>query len=212
MRTTTGYVHSNPPNPTPPAYPPPSVPLSVYRELAAELHTAEDKLDVLSAKNQQLAQENQTLRQEITRVVQACLDLQKLVDPQAVAAKPATSVKSSDRPAPRCGNNVKNTTNVPSAADPQRQKVSRPQPPVQPKVSGSKNNRAEFSVPVVEMISSIPEPIFIEEQEVSYYSPSEPKPKEISGWWLIVTILLIMLTAFGAGYLVVRPMFEHQSR
>lgn len=212
MRTTTGSVHTNPPKPNPPAYPPPSVPMSIYRELATELHTAEAKLDALSAKNQQLAQENQTLRQEITKVVQVCLQLQKLVDPQAVPAKPATS---SDRPAPRPTNNVKNTTNDPAAANPPRQtrqKVSRPQPPVDPKVSGSKNHRVEFSVPVVEMISSIPEPIFIEEQEVSYYSSTDPKSKEISGWWLVITILLIMVTAFGAGYLVVRPMFEHQSR
>jgi hypothetical protein len=212
MRTTTGSVQSNPPKPNPPAYPPPSVPMSIYRELADELHTAEAKLDVLNAKNQQLAQENQTLRQEITRVVQACLQLQKLVDPQAVPAKPATSGTSSDRPVPRSANNVKNTTKDPIAADPSRHKVSRPQPPIEPQASGSKNYQPEFFVPVVEMISSIPEPIFIEEQEVSYYPPTEPKSKEISGWWLVITILLIMLTAFGAGYLVVRPLFERHSR
>ncbi len=230
MRTTTASVHSHPVKPIPPAYPPPSVPLSIYSELAAELHTVEAKLDLLTTKNQRLTQENQLLRQEITKVVQAFLNLQKLVDPHAVPATDATSAtpsdrsvpspasniqnttKSSDRPAPSPASNVKNTTNQPVVKTPPRQPVSRPQPPIAPKASSSKSYPVEFSVPVVEMISPIPEPIFIEEQEVSYYSPSDSESKEISGWLLVVTILLIMLTAFGAGYLVVRPLFEHQSR
>ncbi|AFY35713.1 hypothetical protein [Calothrix sp. PCC 7507] len=212
MRTTTSSVQTNPPKPSPPAYPPPSVPLSIYRELAAELHTTEAKLDALTAKNQQLTQENQLLRQEITKAVQAFLHLQKLVDPQSVAATPAAPTTPSDRPAPSPATNVKNTTNHPVAKAPPRQQVSRPQPPVTPKSSSGKSHSTEFSVPVVEMISPMPETIFIEEQEVSYYSPTEPESKEISGWWLVITILLIMLTAFGAGYLVVRPLFEHQSR
>ncbi len=58
MRTTTGSVHSYPTQPTTPAYPP-SVPLSVYRELATELQTVQTKLDKVTTKNQQLAQENQ---------------------------------------------------------------------------------------------------------------------------------------------------------
>ncbi len=43
----------------------PSVPISVYRELAAELQAAEALLDSLNAQNQHLAKHNQKLRQEI---------------------------------------------------------------------------------------------------------------------------------------------------
>ncbi|WP_017653641.1 hypothetical protein [Fortiea contorta] len=201
MRTTANSVQTNLPKASPPAYPPPSVPLSVYRELAVELQTVEAKLDVLTAKNQQVVQENQLLRQEITRVIQACLHLQKLVDPQA------TPTTSSDRPIPNPPPTVKPVTKRPvTTASP------RPRPPVDPKVFVNKNHRATASVPVTEMISQMPEPVLITEQEVSYYPPTESKSREISGWWLVITILLIMLTAFGAGYLVVRPLFERQSR
>jgi hypothetical protein len=186
------------------------VPLSVYRELAAELQTAEARLDLLTAKNQQLSQENQLLRQEITKVVQSFLHLQKLVDTQVV---PAASSTSSDRPAPHSAPDAKATTKHPVAAASPRQQAPRPpQPPTVPKVVKGKKPPVEFSVPVVEMVSPMPEPVFIEEQEVRYYSPTEPESKEISGWWLVISILLIMITAFGAGYLVVRPLFEHQNR
>jgi len=45
----------------------PSVPLSVYRELAAELQAAEAMLDSCNAQNQHLAKQNQQLRQEISK-------------------------------------------------------------------------------------------------------------------------------------------------
>ena len=74
MKTTTGSHYSQPTN----NYPP-SVPLCVYRELTAELQAVQSKLDVITSHNQKLVQENQQLRQEITKVIQSCLELQKLV-------------------------------------------------------------------------------------------------------------------------------------
>ncbi|MFO5472954.1 MAG: hypothetical protein ACLBM2_03390, partial [Dolichospermum sp.] len=60
----------------PPTNYPPSVPLYVYRELTAELEAIQSKLDVVTNHNQKLAQENQQLRQEITKVIESCLELQ----------------------------------------------------------------------------------------------------------------------------------------
>ncbi|NJL09762.1 MAG: hypothetical protein HC908_04805 [Calothrix sp. SM1_7_51] len=54
-----------------------SVPLSVYRDLSAELQAAQAMVDVLTTKNEQLVAENQHLRQEITKAVQSTLQLQK---------------------------------------------------------------------------------------------------------------------------------------
>jgi hypothetical protein len=218
MRTPTSSVYTHPAKPsTPstPSYPPPSVPLSVYRELAAELQAAETKLDLLTTKNQQLTQENQLLRQEIIKVVQSFLHLQKLVDTQAAPTAPTApvaSTKSSDRPAPHPTPDVKVEQNRSVKVATPRQQVPRPQPATAPKVTKNKKQAAVFSVPVVEMVSPMPEPVLIEEQEVRYYSSAKPDSQEISGWWLFISIVLIMLTAFGAGYLVVRPLFEHQSR
>ncbi|BAY26041.1 hypothetical protein NIES2100_58520 [Calothrix sp. NIES-2100] len=207
MRASTNSIYNQPPTPTAPASPP-SVPLSVYRELAAELQTTQAHLDKLTAKNQQLTQENQLLRQEMTKLIQSCLRLQKLVD---FSASPPTTTPSN----PVSGNSPEVKTTSPPTASTKarpRQQVARPRPPVVAEAPGSNSHRSPVAVPVMEMMPQMPQPVFIEEEEVRYYPTTEPETKEVSGWWLVITILLIMLTAFSAGYLVVRPLFEHQSR
>ncbi len=232
MRTTTGSVHSQfPRQPVSPNYSP-SVPLSVYRELAAELQAAQAKLDALNLKNQQITQENQHLRQEIAQVVKACLHLQKLLDdhqPQpnyqpdistvnrqpAQESDPPTTTTTTPTPSnypvdsPPVAE-VKRMKKPPVTVVPPRQKASRPRPP---KASAPKKiRREEFYVPVVDVDFPIPEPVFIEEQEVRYYTTIESEPKELSNLWLIIFIVLIIITGFAAGYLIVRPLFVHPSR
>ncbi|AFZ23605.1 hypothetical protein Cylst_1315 [Cylindrospermum stagnale PCC 7417] len=187
MRTTTGSVHSHPP--TTPGYSP-SVPLSVYRELTAELQATQAKSDALTAKNHQLAQENQLLRQEIAKVVESCLQLQKLVDSSAAPVSP---------PVPRAATQAKSPTKHPANPAPPRQQANRVPP--------QKSRRDDF----VDTSFPIREPVFIEEQEVRYYAVPKPEVKELSGWLLVFTIFFIMVTAFGAGYLVVRPLFANQN-
>ena len=203
MQASSNSIYNQPRTPTAP----PSVPLSVYRELAAELQTTQAQLDKLTAKNQQLTQENQLLRQEMTKLIQSCLRLQKLVD---FSASPPNTPNNPEAHTPP---NVK-TASPPTAAAKARprQQVARPRPPVISEVPGSKSHSSQVSVPAMEMMPQMPQPVFIEEQEVRYYPSTEPEAKEVSGWWLVITILLIMLAAFSAGYLVVRPLFEHQSR
>lgn len=53
----------------------PSVPMSVYRELATELRANKAVIDSLNSRNHQLMQQNQRLKQEIHNVVQATLSL-----------------------------------------------------------------------------------------------------------------------------------------
>src|ERR671932_1404082 len=57
----------------------PSVPISVYRELAAELQAAQAMLESLKAQNQQLVKQNQQLRQEVEKAVQSAQHLQQIV-------------------------------------------------------------------------------------------------------------------------------------
>ncbi|MBK1990770.1 hypothetical protein A0J48_025210 [Sphaerospermopsis aphanizomenoides BCCUSP55] len=203
MRTTTGNVHS--PTPTP-SYSP-SVPLHVYRELVAELQAVQAKLDVVTSHNQKLSQENQQLRQEISKVVQSCLELQKLVDSSGSSSQPPkrTQVEakkipnSQPQPSPRIKAEAKSATKPPVKPTP---------PPRQPKTSPQKNQYEIISVPVVDMNFPVSEPVFIEEQEVRYYAPQKSDLKGLSSWWLIITIVLIMITGFSAGYLVVRPLLQ----
>jgi len=201
MRTTTAAVHSH--SAKRPASPnhPPSVPLYVYRELAAELEATQAKLDALTAKNQQLAQENQFLRQEITKVLQSVSHLQKLVDFRNPDSK------DNHYPPHIVTGEGKNINKQPKKEARPRPQSSRPRPPEAPKAK----RRPDFAVPIVEVSSHIPETIFIEEQAVNYYPSMEAKKKEMNAWGLVITIVLVMLTAFGAGYLIVRPLFANQS-
>ncbi len=54
------------------------MPISVYRELAAELQATQAMMDSLNAQNQQLVQQNQNLRQEVAKVLQSTENLQKV--------------------------------------------------------------------------------------------------------------------------------------
>jgi len=55
----------------------PTVPMSVYRELAGELQAAQQQLNGLKQDNQHLHQENQSLRLEIKKLVQSIQTLEK---------------------------------------------------------------------------------------------------------------------------------------
>lgn len=202
MRTSTGSIHSHTSTANPKAYSP-SVPLSVYRDLAGELQAAEAMLDAITAQNKQLVQENQLLRQEITKAVQSFLHLQKLVD---------TSEAASYNQTPRASGDLNSQTSQRVNQVRQQQRVSRVHSPVVPEVPNADFQKSDFSPPIVSMIPPIPEPVFIEEEEVRYYPHNESEPKEVSAWSLVIAILLIIVTAFGVGYVIVRPFFEHQSR
>lgn len=175
----------------------------VYRELAAELEATQAKLDALTAKNKQLVQENQLLRHEVKKVVQSFLHLQKLVGSDTTPSSYQAQSSSFD---------VKSPNNHPVTDTHPRQQVSRSRQPAAPQVTNSKSHRSDFSIPIMDINAPIPHTVFIEEQEVAYYPTAQTQAKQINGWWLAITILLIMLTAFAAGYLIVRPLFEYQSR
>ncbi|TVP59254.1 MAG: hypothetical protein EA343_20330 [Nodularia sp. (in: Bacteria)] len=195
MQKKPNSVHHNPTKPPTSQTHPTSVPLYVYRELATELQSTQAKLDALTSQNHQLDQENQLLRQEVTKVVQSFLYLQKFVDSSPKSSRPQTTDAADEVKSPA------------TAAAPPLQQPSHQPPPV----VNEKSHHSEFSAPV-EMSYPMSETYFIEEQEVNSYPPMERKVKEFSGWWLAITIFLIMFTAFGAGYLIVRPLFENQTR
>ena len=188
MRTITDSVYNQSPKPANQAYSA-SVPLSVYRELAAELQAAQGAIHQLNLKNQHLAQENHVLRQEIAKTVHAVLHLQNAVTNANVA-------HSQKRPVER-----KSKQYVPQQ---KRQNV----PPKR-----VKRPRTSPVVPqVTEFIEPLPEPVFIEEQEPTYYYSDDSVISQVSGWWLIFAIVLIIVMGFGAGYVIVRPLLENHTR
>jgi len=162
----------NTPNVTPTNYSP-AVPISVYRELAAQLQAKEALIDSLNARNQHLTQQNQQLRQEIEKAVQSILELRQFAN--ATIAVTRTYAKDST---------------FDHSSHPMQRNYAPPSK-VQSMRTGSVFSGKLFT-----------------QQEVGRYRRrSQPgSAKEINGWWLAIAIVLIVVTAFGAGYLIVRPL------
>lgn len=57
----------------------PTVPMSVYRELAGELQVTKHQLDQLKQENQQLHQQNQSLRFQVRQLVQSAQKLEGII-------------------------------------------------------------------------------------------------------------------------------------
>ncbi|MDB9537032.1 hypothetical protein PN451_14555 [Dolichospermum planctonicum CS-1226] len=212
MKTSTAPNYSQPPT----NYPP-SVPLYVYRELTAELQAIQSKLDVVTNHNQKLAQENQQLRQEIAKVIESCLELQRLVDVSApsspVAPQLNKEVKSLTQLQAKINNNHEVTyTNKPKfTAAPPRQEP-KPQKKAVIKNTHSQNHHQGATVSGTNINATGSQKVFIEEKKVRFSRPTMSNTKELSGWNLLITIVLIMITGFAAGYVVVRPLFQNHSQ
>ena len=178
---------SGQPQPTPANAYRPSVPISVYRELTAELQAAQAMLDSLNAQNQQLAKQNQQLRQELHKVVQSTMHVQ-----QVISAFEPTS--TNEMPS------VFSAAVEPIPTTP----VRRQRPVVVPPRDFSPSS------PYLEPTGAVFSEKLLREVEVERHRrPTQSAAaSEVSGWWLAVAIFLIVLTAFGTGFLIVRPLLK----
>ncbi|MBD2119620.1 MULTISPECIES: hypothetical protein [Trichocoleus] len=160
----------------------PSVPISVYRELAAELQATRAMLDSLNNQNQNLAKQNQQLRTEVDKVVQSALQLQKVAGSQQPLSRSVVAEVAYARP---------DIVVEPSYFTPEPAR-SMPR---------SFNPRPEPAEPTV-----VSEKLFTEQAETRpRRSPQGEQSPELGGFWLAAVIFLIVVSAFGAGFLIVRP-------
>lgn len=137
----------------------PAVPLSVYKELAAQLQAAQTQLHLLDAENQALVQQNQQLRQEVDKAVQSMLHLQQRVNATAVDRYTTSQSHATHR-----------------------------------------NTKAKSNKTVKQYT----------EQEQGRHRRRVPPASatEMNGWGLAIAILMIVASAFGTGYLLVRPLLS----
>ena len=176
----------------------PSVPISLYREVTAELQAAQAMLDSLKTHNQQLVQQNQQLRREVQTVVQVSQQLQQVVN----SAQSATQTGIPQMPSVKFNFNVE--PEIPAPVNSQANSTV-PQPP----------QTVAFPFPLPEaptappMQETLPEKLFTTVPETPYRVRSQPKKaSDLSGLWLAIAIFLIVIAAFGGGYLVVRPLLK----
>ncbi|NJR49989.1 MAG: hypothetical protein HC780_10915 [Leptolyngbyaceae cyanobacterium CSU_1_3] len=159
----------------------PSVPISLYREVSAELQASRATMEALKQQNQQLAKQNQHLRQEIEKAAQSAIHLR-----QTITHLPPVQ---SEVPTPR-------SESISPAMPP-----SIPTMPNRPLPTPPKIVRTE-----AETKFSSDNLVFEQESQPRRKLQSEQKSAELGGWWLGLVIVMIVVTAFGTGFLIVRPL------
>jgi hypothetical protein len=230
-----------------------SVPVTVYRELAAELQSAQAKLSFFQLQNDQLTKQNQMLLQEFEAIAQSTDRVQsiltqsnlpdsKLTDvlagirvssqintapsrgnPQPQGRPPAAKPRPVDKPPTQTSPRkvaVQQTTNAIQEAISRARQLATdtdaaPQTGSEPMASETlyydssfaafeepapaptKKTRVSPKLEIREEISS--RPLGTESMDQTSESTG------LSGWVLTVTIVAIVLTSFGAGYLLMRP-------
>lgn len=173
----------------------PSVPISVYRELAAELQAAQTTVDSLKSQNQQLVKQNQQLQQQVEKVVHSAQHLQQIVSSFSGAAT--------------------NQVEIPRSK-PVRQPEPQPMAPPQPlHHHDPRESVIEFPASFQDEpeFSPYAETVVIEQEDTRIRRPVVSESvADVNGWMLIIAILLIVLTAFGTGFLIVRPLLNNNKR
>lgn len=148
----------------------PSVPISLYREVSAELQSQQATLTALKQQNQQLLQQNQQLRQEIDRVILAVAQMR-----QSVVNLPVV--------------NLELPTEVPRIE-------------VMPASAQTPHNFRGNALPS----GLIADDLVIEQAPLRRKVQADKPIAEQNNWWLGLVIVLIVITAFGTGFLIVRPL------
>jgi cobalamin biosynthesis Mg chelatase CobN len=175
----------------------PSVPLSVYRELAAELQNTRAMVESLKSENQQLSDRNQELvahnqqlQTEIQKVVRSVTQLQE--------------VTNSLQPSPTSGKNTNTNSNSGKFvlnADRDFDLAANSEY-TSWEDSSQQNPWGESSTTPAKQYTS-------QQPEKPYANvPDSDKNPESGAWRLMVAIALIAAIAFGAGYLLVRPILN----
>ena len=182
-----------------------SVPMSVYRELAAELQATQAMLDTLNTQNlqltrqnQQLTQQKQQLQTEVVNVVNATLSMRQVAE--SFQERPDDILPTQAMPshsAPRAVSRMVSRADLPES---------------RPGLAGS-GSESTIGNGLGATFPGVTEPqALYTEQEGGFGRWGTPDfaddPGERSGLWLLVAIVATVVTAFGAGYWLVRPLLQ----
>jgi cobalamin biosynthesis Mg chelatase CobN len=209
-----------------------SVPISVYRELAAELQRTQAKLSTAQTENAQISKHNQLLIKEFEAITQSAQRIQMIMAQSTSSASKLSDVVANIRSTSQAQTIAQSKVQAQAVA----QTVARglAQPPTSPQTQVqsqvppfqevSNREPANSSMPIFEIDSfAPPEPIFTSNLKPKKQSKvgthqeiyagidrkDSAQPKNMSGWWLALTIILIVGTSFGAGYFLMRPFIQN---
>jgi hypothetical protein len=193
----------------------PSVPISLYREVTAELQTTKASLEACQAQNQQLLHQNQQLRQEMQRIAQLAMHTH-----HSIANYSLDQHLASSDSAPKGAEAPEFQSGLP--INPARPKSVRSQRPIKPTLKSaiakqpSLHPGTAVNAPLG-AIGNLPQ-IAPSSPNLQQWQMSEGTEFmesrrsetrfELSGWKLGLALTLIVITAFGAGFLIVRPLLN----
>jgi hypothetical protein len=201
--------------PNPANYSSPSVPISVYKQLAGELNLVKGEVAALKSENQQLRSNNQKLQNQVHQVIQAAEHLKHMVNRYDFGAETYNLAPATPPPivAPQFAQ-----PQLPKAVPP----TSAPQQPQQFSANFSGNFPAPSQqIPPQNQQNGTAQPSLITDNAVYPQSPAQkpaplstnippaklPTTEEVeggvNGWVIFLAAIAIILTAFGAGYMVV---------
>ncbi|MBK4728393.1 hypothetical protein JJD41_00610 [Oxynema sp. CENA135] len=190
----------------------PSVPISLYREVVAELQASQAMLDSLNAQNHELTKQNQQLRQEVEQVVQSVVRLQKTIDSLSPVSSNFAAVRSHQqtlnpsRPSPSFNSPIAFESHTSST----KESVARDNSsaPIEPTPTP---HGPEPSLPNTDFS---PESLsLVTEQADNRYRRGSRRvgSQDLGAAWLAIAIVVI-LSAFGLGFWVVRPLLMKTDR
>ena len=172
-----------------------SVPISLYRELCEEFRHKTEELEAADHQNQRLLAQNEQLRQELQQLVQRVMQTQQVVmqmttelPSQAAIASPAEPVAALP-------------THLSTAPLPARRQAMR---------SAPDQSRSPHASPSV--VPSAIGPTYAETGSLTtrLWNQTHTFTQDLQGWKMAVMMGLIVLSAFGAGFLIMRPFMARQ--
>ena len=229
-----------------------SVPVTVYRELAAELQSTQAKLSFFQLQNDQLTKQNQMLLQEFEAIAQSTDRVQSILsqsnlpesrlsevlagirissqtnsaparnNPQPQGRPPATKSRPVEQPAPQSTPRkvaVQQPNNAIQEAILRARQLATESATVEQNDAEPIASEALYYDSAYADFDTTPTPIVkkkvLPKLEIREEISSRPLRGEsmedskestgLSGWMLTLTIMAIVLTSFGAGYLLMRP-------
>lgn len=202
----------------------PSVPISVYRELATELKATQALVDSLTQQNQQLGQQNLFLRQEMLKFAESAAHLKQMVDSRSSTAGGNDQAAHSLQPiaveppltmTPQAATDAVDSSALESGGGLSlggvSQLTSQMTQMFAPKANAAKGPKGANPAvkPKIKRPQPQPRVLYTEER----LDPSRPgqgreRSADLGGLWLAATILLIVISAFGAGFLIMKPLLN----
>ncbi|MEM6425370.1 MAG: hypothetical protein AAF728_09455 [Cyanobacteria bacterium P01_D01_bin.128] len=199
----------------PPQRSTPAVPISIYRELAAELQSTKAVVDTLRLQNEHLVRQNHQLRQEIQNFVQFSVQLGNMTgfSPRGADGQPPSSPGASalselsEFELPTAPTEPKpKSPRSKSKPEGRKPESAQPKPRPAPDDFGGPSNPLPLNFPKVR------ESLYTEQPQGPKRSlkAESTQERDLSTLWLVLSIIVIVSTAFGAGFLIMKPLMNNR--